>query len=272
MTDAPVIVGVDGSERSTAAAVWAAREADLRQAQQVRVVMTTDNPLQDDMAWEIVGAVVDQLATRWPQLKIDPAVVHGHPVDVLMHLSSDAQLVVVGSRGRSTLSATLLGSVSSQVATHALCPVVVVRDHHDTGPVLVGLDNSRYSRPALQYAFDAASRYGTELVAMQVWRDVEYAPVVPIPYDDLIDLRAEAQLGLAEQLAGWTESYSNVPVRQVAQRGHPVAELAAAGQDARLLVVGHRGRGGFTGLLLGSVAAGLLHYATCPVAVVRGES
>ncbi|MFI0467741.1 universal stress protein [Saccharopolyspora sp. 5N102] len=55
----------------------------------------------------------------------------------------------------------------------------------------------------------------------------------------------------------------------MAQRGHPVAELAAAAEDARLLVVGHRGRGGFTGLLLGSVAAGVLHHASCPVAVVR---
>ncbi|TDD40863.1 universal stress protein [Saccharopolyspora elongata] len=272
MTNAPVIAGVDGSERSTTAAVWAAREADLRQAAQVRVVMVTDNPLQDDEAWEIVGGVVDQLAARWPQLKIEPTVVHGHPADVLMHLSGDAQLVVVGSRGRSTLSATLLGSVSSQVATHARCPVVVVRDHRDTGPVLVGLDNSRYSRPALQYAFDAASRYGTELVAMQVWQDVEYAPIVPRLEYELLDLRAEALRGLSEQLAGWAEAYPNVPVQQVAQRGHPVSELAATSEEARLLVIGHRGRGGFTGLLLGSVAAGLLHHATCPVAVVRGES
>lgn len=271
MTNAPIIAPVDGSVRSATAAGWAAREADLRQAQQVRIVRVTDNPLQDDEAWENVGAVADQLVARWPHLKIEPAILHGHPADVLVHLSSSAQLVVVGSRGRSTLSATLLGSVSSQVATHAHCPVVVVRDHRDTGPVLVGLDNSQYSRPALQYASDAASRYGTELVAMQVWRDVEYAPIVPRLEYELLDLRAEAQRGLSEQLAGWTEAYPNVPVRQVAQRGHPVSELAAAGEEAQLLVIGHRGRGGFTGLLLGSVAAGLLHYATCPVAVVRGE-
>ncbi|MBB5157523.1 universal stress protein [Saccharopolyspora phatthalungensis] len=265
----PVVVGVDGSERSWWAAAWATGEADLRGAKRVRAVAVTEDPLHDDEAWESTGPVVDQLAVRYPNLDISLDVVHGHPADVLCHLSTDAQLVVVGSRGRSTLSATLLGSVSAQVATHAHCPVVVVKDHHDSGPVVVGLDNSPYSRSALEFAYAAASRYDSELVAVQVWADVEYAPVVPRMEDELIDLRDEALRGLAEQLAGWAESYPNVAVRNVAQRGHPVAELAAAADEARLLVVGHRGRGGFTGLLLGSVAAGVLHHARSPVAVVR---
>ncbi|MGW3468601.1 universal stress protein [Saccharopolyspora sp. NPDC000995] len=268
-TNGPVVVGVDGSARSMAAATWAAREADLRGAKQVRVVMVTGDPLWDDEAWETTGPLADRLSGSHPELEVSPEVVHGEPADVLMHLSGEAQLVVVGSRGRSPLTATLLGSVSAKVAAHGRCPVVVVRDHPDSGPVVVGLDNSPYSSTALRYAFDAADRYGSELVAMQVWEDVEYAPVVPRLGYELIDLQAEARLGLAEQLAGWAESYPNVPVRPVTQRGHPVAELAAAGENARLLIVGHRGRGGFTGLLLGSVAAGLIRHAVCPVAVVR---
>jgi nucleotide-binding universal stress UspA family protein len=135
----------------------------------------------------------------------------------------------------------------------------------------VGLDNSPYSREALEFAFAAASRYDSELVAVQVWADVEHAPVVPRMENELIELRDEALRGLAEQLAGWAESYPNVAVRKVAQRGHPAAELAATSDEARLLVVGHRWHGGFTRLLLGPVAAGVLHHAPCPVAVVRSD-
>ncbi|WP_190812898.1 universal stress protein [Saccharopolyspora pogona] len=264
-----VVVGVDGSESSLTAVRWAAGEADLRPAKQLYVVMASGDPMWDDEAWEILGPVTDQIAGDHPSLEVSSDVVPGDPADVLLQLSEGAVLVAVGSRGRSTLAATLLGSVSAKVATHARRPVVVVRERREGGPVVVGLDNSPHSGAALQYAFDAASRYESELVAMQVWQDIEYAPVVPRLEYELADLRDEALRGVAEQLAGWAESYPNVPVRKVAQRGHPVAELAAAAEDARLLVVGHRGRGGFTGLLLGSVAAGVLHHAPCPVAVVR---
>ncbi|MGW5643022.1 universal stress protein [Saccharopolyspora sp. NPDC003752] len=265
-----VVVGVDGSESSLTAAAWAAGEADLRHAELVHLVMVSGDPSRDDEAWEIVGPVAERTADRHPGLAVSSGVEPGEPADVLLQLSDAAELVVVGSRGRSTLAATLLGSVSAKVAAHAQCPVVVVRDHRDSGAVVVGVDNSPHGGAALRYGFDAASRYGSELVAVQVWQDIEYAPVVPRMEYELADLRDEALRGVAEQLAGWTESYPDVPVRKVAQRGHPVAELAAAAEDARLLVVGHRGRGGFTGLLLGSVAAGVLHHASCPVAVVRG--
>ncbi|QIZ38678.1 universal stress protein [Saccharopolyspora sp. ASAGF58] len=263
-----VVVGVDGSESSLTAAGWAAKEADLRHTKQVHVVMVSGDPMWDDDAWDIVGPTADRIASHHPRLEISSDVVPGDPADVLLQLSDGAELVVVGSRGRSALAATLLGSVSAKVATHARCPVVVVRDHRDSGPVVVGLDNSPLSGAALHYAFDAADRYECELVAVQVWQDIDYAVVPHLEYE-LADLRDEALRGVAEQLAGWAEPYPNVPVRKLAQRGHPVAELAAAAEDARLLVVGHRGRGGFTGLLLGSVAAGVLHHAQCPVAVVR---
>lgn len=248
----PVVVGVDGSEWSKLAAEWAVQEADLRKAVQVCFVMATEDPSLDETARDTVGPLTEGLADRHPTLKISSDVVHGEPADVLLRWSADAQLLVVGSRGRSSLGATLLGSVSAKAATHAQCPVIVIRGRRDTGPVVVGLDNSPHSSAALKFAFDSASRYGCELRAVQVWQDPEYAPVVPRLGWELIDLRAEAVRGLAEQLAGWTESYPDVTFHKVAQRGHPVAELAAAADDARLLVVGHRGRGGFTGLLLGS--------------------
>ncbi|MFD0487463.1 universal stress protein [Saccharopolyspora spinosporotrichia] len=195
---------------------------------------------------------------------------HGNPAEELVSASGDAQLTVVGPRRRSSLSAVLLGSVSTKVATHAHGPVVVVRGRPTAGPVVVGLDNSPQSRLALGFALDAAHRYGTGLVAVRVWPDVGYAPSVPTLNFEAIALREEAQRELSDGLHGRTEQYPDVAVRRSTPRGHPVAELVDVARDARLLVVGHRGRGGFAGLMLGSVAAGVLHHASCPVAVLRG--
>ncbi|MDA3650146.1 universal stress protein [Saccharopolyspora indica] len=267
-----VVVGVDGSPASLAAAAWAADEAELRRAERVRFVMVSGDRTTDDGARAILDPLTSGFADRRSGVEATSEVVRGDPADVLVRLSADAELVAVGSRGRGPLAATLLGSVSAKLAAHAECPVVVVREHRGSGPVMVGLDNSPHSRAALRFAFDAAARYACDLVAVQVWQDLEYAPVVP-PLDyELAELRDEALRGLAEQLAGCTEAYPDVEVKRIAQRGHPVAELSEAAEQARLLVVGHRGRGGFTGLLLGSVAMGVLHHAQCPVAVVREGS
>ncbi|MER7078932.1 Nucleotide-binding universal stress protein, UspA family [Saccharopolyspora kobensis] len=264
-----VVVGVDGSAGALAAAAWAVEEAELRHAEQVRVVVVTGDRSADDEAWETARSVASRSTPRRSGPEVTATVAHGDPADVLVQLSGAGELVVVGSRGRGPLAATLLGSVSAKVATHARCPVVVVREHRSSGPVVVGVDNSSGSRAALRYALEAAARYECELLAVQVWEYVEPTPIVPPLEHELVELRDEALRGLSEQLSGCAEAYPNVPVRRIAQRGHPVAELAAAAEEARLLVVGHRGRGGFAGLLLGSVAAGVLHHAPCPVAIVR---
>jgi nucleotide-binding universal stress UspA family protein len=74
---------------------------------------------------------------------------------------------------------------------------------------------------------------------------------------------------VSQSLAGWTDKYPDVPVRSHIVRGDPVVELLEQARDASLLVVGSRGRGGFIGLLLGSVSRRVLKRATGPVAVVR---
>lgn len=269
---APVIVGVDGSEQSVAAASWAVDEAARRHAQ-LRVILANDQPARDDELWETLRGTVDRLWTEHPQVEIYPKITRGHPAAELVRRSANAQLVVVGSRGRGPVTATLLGSVSTKVCTHAHSPVVVVRDPRHDGPVVVGLDGSPHSQLALRFAFDAAARRNTELVAMQVWQEatVEHPPQVP-PLDiDLEQHLERVRRSLAEQLAGWREGYPHVPVRAVAQRGHVVLELVHAARTAQLLVVGHRGMGGFTGMLLGSVATGVLHHAPGVTAVVRAS-
>lgn len=263
----PVLVGADGTDSSATVVSWAAAEAQLRGAP-IRVLHVSDDPDHDDAAADRVRSAVDLVAREAPGVQVCSEIARGHPASELVRRSTGAQLVVVGSTGRSPLRDALLGSVSSKVATHAHCPVVVVRDSGG-GPVVVGLDNSRHSRAALRFAFEAAALRQTELVAVQVWREPEEIPVIPMTDDEIADQDAEARRELSEQLAGWSDQYPAVPVTQIGERGHPVVALTFLGRGAQLVVVGHRGRGGFTGLLLGSVAAGVLHHATCPVAVVR---
>lgn len=267
----PVVVGVDGSTASLAAVAWALREAEVRRAE-TRIIMVNNDPGRDDELWTVLEGIVERSAAEHPDSEIYPKIARGRPADELVRRSPQAQLVVVGSRGRSALPATLLGSVSTKVATHAHCPVLIVREQPHAGPVVVGVDDSPGSRHALRFAFEFAAAHQSCLAAVRVWQYAEYAPVVEPLESEWLRFKQNAELGLAEQLAGWTELYPTVGVQRIAQRGHPVAELAHAARDARLLVVGHRGRGGFAGLALGSVAAGVIRHAPCTVAVVRESS
>ena len=75
---------------------------------------------------------------------------------------------------------------------------------------------------------------------------------------------------VAESLAGWEDKYPEVAVRRHSVRGLPVEALVRQSENACLVVVGTRGRGGFAGLLLGSVSQGVMHGSHCAVAVVHG--
>lgn len=266
--DDPVVVGVDGSQQSVAAASWAAHEAALRHAD-VAAVLVHDVPARDEQLRRMLQGIVDRLAAGHPQVGMNPEIIHGHPTAELIRRSTQAPLVVVGSRGRGPVTSTLLGSVSTKIAMHAHCPVVVVREPRHEGPVLVGVDGSAHSQAALRFAFEAAAERGADLVAMQVWE--ETPGVVPLSDERLQQHQDRVRRSLAEQLAGWGEKYPGVAVHAVAQRGHPVLELTKAARDAQLVVVGHRGAGGFAGLLLGSVATGILHHAPWVAAVVRND-
>ncbi|QUH02148.1 universal stress protein [Saccharopolyspora erythraea] len=271
-TQAPVVVGVDGSEQSLAAATWAADDAALRRAP-LRPVLVTDLPPYGGEPEKVLHSAVLRATGHHPDLATESEVRRGNPARELVAESGGAQLLVVGSRGRSPVRARLLGSVSTKVATHAHCPTVVVRDHPaDSGPVVVGLDNSPHSRAALRFAFGEAAARGSELVAVQVWEEDEYAPVVPLLDIEVAERTDETRRALSEQLAGWSQDYPTVAVREIARRGNPVVALTTLGKDAQLVVVGHRGRGGFAGMLLGSVATGVLDHAPCPVAVVRDRT
>ncbi|MDT0352866.1 universal stress protein [Pseudonocardia sp. DSM 45834] len=288
-TGRPVVAGVDGSESALEAVRWAAREAHRRQVP-LRLVSafgwTTGHHVGDpglgtdylavllQKARDEVAAAAVAASGVAAELAIEQEVVTGFPVPVLNAEAARAQLVVLGDRGLGGFTGLLVGSVAVALATHAPCPVVVVRGSTPDasppleGPVVVGIDGSPTSEAALAFAFEAAELRGVPLVAVHTWTDYQIeSTMVAVLEGDAID--ADEHRLLAERLAGWSEKFPDVSVRRLVTRYRPARTLIEQSGHAQLVVVGSRGRGGFAGMLLGSVSHALLHHAACPVAVVR---
>jgi nucleotide-binding universal stress UspA family protein len=181
--------------------------------------------------------------------------------------------VVVGSRGFRAVPAFLLGATSLEVAAHAACPAVVVREGADahTGRVVVGVDGTPRSSDAIAYAFAYASAHDVSLTVLHAFQ-VEYVAGVisELSAADSNARLAQEELALtSETVSGWGEKYPDVHVDTVTIRDHPVTALVAASTASDLVVLGGRRRGPIGGALLGSVGHGVLHDAYCPVAVVR---
>ncbi|BBZ05742.1 universal stress protein [Mycolicibacterium chitae] len=285
-----ILVGVDGSPSATVAVDWAAREAASRKVPLTLVYVLSPPVMmmwpevamppsysqwQEEQGREILAEatkVAQAAAKADGGVEVRTEMPTGPSQSVLIELSAEADLVVVGSRGRGALARGLLGSVSSNVVRHAHCPVAVIHDEDpmmdnpSQAPVVVGIDGSPASEVATSIAFDVASRRGVELVAFHAVSD---ADVIEIPGVDYETLEERAHVILAERLAGWQERYPDVTVRRVVEWGRPANALVKQAENAQLLVVGSHGRGGFTGMLLGSVANSVAQAAKMPVIVAR---
>ncbi|WP_432072215.1 universal stress protein [Streptomyces wuyuanensis] len=287
-----VVVGVDGSESGLAAVEEAAREARWRGAalrvvhafiwarMQVPLGPSSYGPPEGglrNMADRLVAEAVERAASTAPEVEVGSAVVSGEPLTVLEAESQGAELVVVGSRGMGGFVGLMVGSTAVHLAAHGRCPVLVVREpSHAEGPVLVGVDGSPASEAAVDFAFAEAALRGSGVLALHAYTPWN-APLPPpqdpsMPYANPPGAVTEAEERLlAEALAGRRETYPGVPVEHAVVRGDTRKALIEASASAQILVVGARGRGGFKGLLLGSVSQAMLHHAHCPVAVVRGS-
>ncbi len=282
-----IVVAVDGSPASDAAVCWAARDAVMKNVP-LTVVHAVVTPtatfppvaypealavrLEDEGKKAIMHAVkvAEEAMPADRKVTINRELVYSTPAPALVEMSDEAEMIVVGSSGRGLLGRSLLGSVSSTVVRHASCPVAVVHDEdlpdpHQL-PVLVGIDGSPASELATAIAFDEASRRGVDLMAVHAWSDVTASE---LPELDWSAVEAAAQRSLAESLAGWQERYPDVTVHREVVRDRPAHQLAEKSESAQLVVVGSHGRGGLTGLLLGSVSNAVLHSVRIPVIVAR---
>ena len=282
----PIIVGADGTDASKATVRWAAREAHRRRLplrvvhayewewREARYDMSTD--YLDDarrIGEGVTATAVHEARVAAPDVEIEGDPVIGHPAARLLADAEDAALLVLGSRGRGGFGSLLLGSVSQRVATHAYGSVVVVRGRGDLaeGPVVAGVDDSAAADAVLETAFDQAAGRESALTVVR-----SYLPPLPLWMSDTRGLDvptpeadARERARLEEQLAPWRDKYPRVPVEVVLTHEGIASVLVRQSADARLVVVGSRGRGVIAGTLLGSTGLQLLHHAECPVYIVR---
>ncbi|HET6215247.1 MAG TPA: universal stress protein [Micromonosporaceae bacterium] len=291
----PIVVGVDGSTPATAAARWAAAEAMLR-GRPLRLVHTYSWPvapaavtapsfvISEESLREAAEAVLSEaladVRQAVPGVPVAGRVIAGSASHVLLELSSTAGMVVVGHRGHGGFASLLLGSVAAHVVAHARCPVALVRPAAAgtdapavaaDAPVVVGVDGSAISDGAVRVAFEEAELRGVAVHAVHAWDP----PALPWRTDIRPLVRDEAELETAEAgrlrdwVHPWQEKHPQVPVEYQLTPRRPAGALLDASRTAALLVVGSRGHGTFTGLLLGSVSQQVIHHAAGPVLVVH---
>jgi len=283
----PVVVGVDGSDASLTAADLAGEQAALRNRplEIVHAFMApvprplgvppdlppvdgVTDPALRDAAGRILTDAAARVRTHFPDLAMISRLRDGSPAEVLTDASRQAALVVVGHRGVGGFAGLLTGSTSIQLANHSHAPVIITRGElYHTGPVVVGVDGSEGSRRAAGFAVETAALLGASLIALYAWpADAVWSPALAQAGQPPPTVPEEVTQILDEISRAHPEVPVHMEIRPGSRPAH--SELVTASRNARLVVVGSRGRGGFRGLLLGSVSQALIHHAQCPVAVV----
>ena len=292
-----ILIGVDGSGHAERALWWGLQEARFHGASVTVLyafhVPEFTGPLDRPVAHEQERAAAQELVAKavagaGDDVEVDietVATITDVAARVLLDHARHHDLVVVGSRGRGGFSGLLLGSVSQQVSAHAGVPVAVIPSGRDGDPgpeavrsIVVGVDGSPHSVQALRWAVDEARVRHCPLTAVYVYP----SPAVTLTSDVLAGLN---QVALESFYARSAAVAQRVLDELIAERVAP-ADVAAierrvvegsaapflvdeAADPSTMLVVGSRGRGGFAGLLLGSVSQQCLHHARGPVVVVH---
>ncbi|PWD52609.1 universal stress protein [Serinibacter arcticus] len=286
-----VLVGVDGSESSGWALEWAL-EAARRRGWALHVLCSYSLPSFTAASLDGGYAALDDSAIRSSaQAALDGAIARasgrgvtvtgtletGDAAGALIEASAAAGLAVVGTRGGGGFTDRLLGTVSTALPAHAHCPVVVVPLRTEESPtpiaaprrIVVGVDGSPSAKVALHGAVAEAALWGAELTAVAgvpLSHGAGMLAWLPAAIDRgqvLADVKAGLEV-MVREAVGTT----GLDVKLHALDGSGAALLSEFSTAVDLVVVGSRGRGGFTGMLLGSTSQSVLHHASCPVLVI----
>jgi len=288
----PVVVGLDGSRESLAAADWAAREA-LRRGVPLRLVhaweaaspeTSTLPELKAPRFWarRILREAMDRVNERYPQVYLSAEQISRPPADALAAAGAEAELLVLGSRAFSGFGGFLAGSVALATVAHASRPVVLVRADEtpeservpgtDGAPsirtpyrdVVVGVDTARPCEEVLAFAFESAALRSAPLRVVHAWQQ----SISPGPGAKNMSAQDDAERDLAMVLGPWREKYPTVEVHERVANDHVARLLQGATADAGLLVVGRRNRPARIGTHTGPVDHAVMHHVRCPVAIV----
>ncbi|WP_280492371.1 universal stress protein [Nocardia asiatica] len=286
----PILAAVDGSASSYQAVAWAAAEAALHR-RGLHIITSMAIPTgfgpgislgEADLEWmrrdgeRLISEATRVARTAAPgdELAISTEVSFELVIPLLIERSAQAGMLVVGSRGLGAFQRGLLGSVSTATTHHAHCPVAVIHGISAIDavsarqPVLVGVDGTDNSMPAVELAFEEAARRKVDLVALHAWSDTSG---LDIPIRGWDGARESAETVLSECLAGWGERYPDVTVRRIVRADRPARSLLDESANTQLVVVGTHGRGGFASTVLGSTSNALLHAVEVPMIVVRSR-
>ncbi|MBY8876247.1 universal stress protein [Actinacidiphila acidipaludis] len=290
--NAPLIVGVDGSDASLRAIDWAVAEAARHDVpvrlvhgslweryETVKPAFGTAPSAGHLMAEHIVASAAERAARIAPDLKVTTELVSSDPGMALLRAAEAAFAVVVGTRGRGAISGMLLGSTGLEVAAYATCPVIVVRGEPDnsgdeSGRIALGVGGPGESAAAIEFAFREAEVREADLLAVHAWhRPAHELPgTAHVSGDGSDHDEHEAERALGGALLATAQAYPKVTVQTRVPEGRAHTALLEAAATSDLLVVGARRPRGSIGMQLGLANHTVLHHAACPVAVVPQRS
>lgn len=278
------LIGVDGSEHSRVAMAWALKRATERGAHVELMHVADDSFLSESVAFlsEAQAASEQMLANEISYAQselgfageISGTAVVGHPIAEVERASKHADLLILGAHTGGRFAGSVFGTRAVKVAAVAHCPVAVIPAEmsHDGRGVVVGVDGSDASKRAIAFAAEEASFRGVPLIAVYAWMP----PLTPgLEYlwsEELVTAQqSAAEEAIAIGVAGLAERYPDLEVRREIVQAPPVTALLKVAEDAELVVVGSRGHGGISRLLLGSVSHGVLNALPTPTIVTRAS-
>ncbi|WP_068148183.1 universal stress protein [Rhodococcoides corynebacterioides] len=288
MTPAPITVGIDGSDGALEAARWAAAYArvthtPLRVVHSMpdsewylgRVDYVPEQSLRDEfhaLGRRHLDAAVDAIVEVDPSATVERVCTETPVASYLTGIESS--LVVLGSVRTGPVRDLVLGGRTIRVLRHARCPVMIRRhegDGSDEGlPVVVGYDGSPESDRAVLAAFEFAATVHVHLLVAHFWGvGVTVGAGMGAGYADWERIDREERRWVHDRVRPVQDKFPDVHVTVSSSSSSPAAGLRSLSSSSQLIVVGSRGRGKVTGMILGSVSQNVVHHAHCSVLVVR---